>query len=73
MAEYLVRNDPAWNKEKIVEAMHKGKEQYVTLKEPVPVFIAYFTSWVDRKGNINFRNDVYGRDQRLAEMLLEEK
>lgn len=73
MAEYLLRNDPAWNKEKIVEAMHKGKEQYVTLKEPVPVFIAYFTSWVDRKGNINFRNDVYGRDQRLAEMLLEEK
>ena len=73
LAEYLLRNDPSWSTQKIVAAMNKGKEQYVTLKETVPVFIAYFTCWVDRQGNINFRNDVYGRDQRLAEMLLEEK
>ncbi|CAN5841311.1 L,D-transpeptidase family protein [soil metagenome] len=73
LAEYLLRKDSSWNTQKIVAAMNKGKEQYATLKESVPVFIAYFTSWVDRQGNINFRNDVYGRDKRLAEMLLEEK
>ncbi|MEP7320130.1 MAG: L,D-transpeptidase family protein, partial [Panacibacter sp.] len=70
-AEYLLRNDSSWNTKKIVEAMHSGKEKYVTLKDPVPVFIAYFTAWVDRQGKLNFRNDVYGRDARLAEMILE--
>lgn len=69
-AEYLLRNDPSWDKQKIVAAMNSGKEKYVTLKQPVPVFIAYFTSWVDSEGKLNFRDDVYGRDQRLADMML---
>ena len=51
--------------------MNKKVEQYVTLKNTVPVFIAYFTAWVDRKGKLNLRNDVYKRDSRLAKMILE--
>lgn len=49
--------------------MNAGKEQTVTLKKPIPVFIVYFTSWVDRKGKLNFRNDIYKRDQNLADMI----
>ncbi len=71
LADYLLRNDSAWTKESINIAMHAGKEKYVTLKETMPVFIAYFTAWVDRKGKLNFRKDVYGRDSRLAEMIME--
>ncbi|MBG9376859.1 L,D-transpeptidase family protein [Panacibacter sp. DH6] len=73
MAEYLLRHDSSWTQQKIVSAMNSGKEQYVTLKETVPVFIAYFTSWVDKDGKLNIRKDVYGRDKRLAEMLLAKK
>ncbi|HNP24812.1 MAG TPA: L,D-transpeptidase family protein [Panacibacter sp.] len=72
-AEYLLRNDSAWTKDKIVTAMNAGKEKYVTLKTPLPVFIAYFTTWVDGSGKINFRNDVYGRDSRISEMLVSKK
>lgn len=72
-AEYLLRNDTTWNKQKIVAAMNSGKEKYVTLKQTVPVFIAYFTAWVDKDGKLNFRDDVYGRDQRLADMMLTKK
>jgi len=72
MAEYLLRSDTAWNREKIVAAMNAGKERYVTLKKnPEPVFIAYFTAWVSADGKLNFRKDVYNRDARLAEMLLD--
>jgi murein L,D-transpeptidase YcbB/YkuD len=71
LAQYLLRNDSTWNEEKITTAMNKGVEQYVTLKKATPVFIAYFTAWVDRQGKLNFRNDVYKRDARLAKMILE--
>ncbi|MFT3912317.1 MAG: L,D-transpeptidase family protein [Ferruginibacter sp.] len=71
LAQYILRNDPAWNEAKITAAMNKGVEQFVTLKTPVPVFIAYFTSWVDRQGNLNFRKDIYKRDQPLVEMILD--
>ncbi|QEC70306.1 L,D-transpeptidase family protein [Panacibacter ginsenosidivorans] len=72
-AEYLLRHDSSWTTEKIVAAMNSGKEQYVTLKETVPVFIAYFTTWVSKDGKINFRDDVYGRDKRLADMIFSKK
>jgi murein L,D-transpeptidase YcbB/YkuD len=46
--------------------MKSGRERYVTLRNPVPVFIGYFTAWVDREGQLNFRNDIYGHDKQLA-------
>jgi murein L,D-transpeptidase YcbB/YkuD len=70
LALYLLRKDTAWNSEKISAAMNGGKEKYVTLKDPLPVFIAYFTSWVSRDGQLNFRKDIYERDNRLLQMII---
>ena len=69
LAKFLLEDDPAWDDENIHKAIHADKEQSVTLKDPVPVFIAYFTAFVDRAGRINFRKDIYNRDGRLAEMI----
>jgi murein L,D-transpeptidase YcbB/YkuD len=71
LAEFLLRNDSTWNREKIDKAMHAGKEKYVRLRgtAEIPVFIGYFTSWVDRNGRLNFRNDVYGNDKKMARRL----
>ena len=69
LAEYLLRNDPSWNSEKISKAMHAGKEKYVTVKEDIPVIIGYFTAWVDRQGRLNLREDIYGHDKKMAERL----
>ncbi len=69
LAMYLLRNDSSWTENKVAAAMKSGKEKYVTLKKTVPVFIAYFTTWVDRNGKLNIRDDIYNRDDRLASML----
>ncbi len=69
LAEYLLRSDTAWTPEKIKEAMYKGKETWVIPPEKRPVSIGYFTAWVDDDGLLNFRDDVYGHDERLAEEL----
>ncbi len=69
LAEFLLRKDSTWTSEKIIAAMHAGKEQAVRLKphEQVPVVIGYFTAWVGSDGKLNFRNDVYGHDRKMAE------
>lgn len=72
LAQYLLRKDAAWNDEKIRAAMNSGKEQYVTLKNTIPVYLVYLTAFVDNKGKLNFRDDIYNRDQRLKEMLFSE-
>lgn len=71
LAAYLLREQPEWNSDKITKAMNAGKEQYVTLKNPVPVFIAYLTAWVNSDGQLNFRQDIYNRDSRLAKTILQ--
>ena len=72
LANAILENDPNWTQEKIDEAMNKGEESWYALKNKIPVYIGYFTAWVDNEGNINFYKDIYNRDTRLAEMLLEE-
>jgi murein L,D-transpeptidase YcbB/YkuD len=69
MANYLLRNQPEWTPEKIDEAMNKGEEQFVKLKNAVPVLITYNTAWVDEHGMLNFRDDIYGHDAALAQKM----
>ena len=69
LAQWLLRGESSWDSLKITRAMNQRKEQYVTLKETVPVFIGYFTAWVDRNGKLNFRDDVYGHDKKMSEHL----
>ena len=66
MADYLLQSDPKWTPEKISDAMNSGNEQYVKLKDPVPVFITYYTAWVDEAGKLNFRDDIYGHDKDIV-------
>lgn len=71
LARYLLRNDSNWNNQKIEEAMKAGTEKYVVLKNPVPVYITYFTCWVDNNGVLQFRDDVYELNKKLLKMILD--
>ncbi len=69
---YLLRNQPEWTTQKVSIAMSASIEKWVTLKEPLPVFITYFTAWVDSEGLLNFREDIYGHNKELATHLFEQ-
>ncbi len=69
MAEYLLRNQPEWTPGKIQEAMNSGEEKFVKVKKAVPVFITYYTAWVDENGQLNFRDDIYSHDEKLAKKM----
>lgn len=72
LAQFLLRNQANWDDKSIQEAMDSGKERYVNLNDKVSVFIVYFTSFVDSEGKINFRKDIYGRDERLLDMIMDD-
>ena len=69
LAILILKEDTTWTLKKIDEAMNARKESIYTLKTEIPVYIGYFTTWVDEDGQINFYKDVYERDERLAELL----
>ena len=73
LASFLLKYDTTWTADRISKAMHLGKEQQITLKHKTPVFIAYFTAFTDRNNKLNFRKDIYNRDEQLASMIISGK
>jgi len=71
LAEYLLRDEPGWNRQKIVSALEKRVEQTVRLPRVLPVHVEYWTTFIDATGAVNFRKDVYGRDRLLDAALHE--
>ncbi len=69
LAEYLLRGQPEWTREKIVAAINSNKTQIVWIPEPMAVHILYWTAWVDQGAVIHLRDDIYGRDTPLDEAL----
>ncbi len=68
-AEYVLQGDSQWTREKIVSAMNTDVEQTIQLPEPITVHVLYWTAWVDENRTIQFRRDIYGRDELLARAL----
>jgi len=73
LAVAILKDDPEWTPEKIDAAMHAGKENTYLLKTKIPVYIGYLTAWVDAQGEIHFYQDIYNKDDRLAQLLMVEK
>ena len=66
LANYLLRNNPEWNPDKVDETLQTDEQVGIRLNPTVPVYIAYFTAWVDVNGQMNFRKDLYNLDEQLS-------
>jgi murein L,D-transpeptidase YcbB/YkuD len=72
LAQLLLKNDPEWPVERITDAMKGEKETTYILKNKIPIYIGYFTTWVDDKGDIHFYEDIYNKDEKLASLVSQE-
>lgn len=52
----------------IKNMLKKSENTSLTLQERVPVYIRYYTVWVDDDG-VNFRPDIYGYDKIMAKLI----
>ncbi len=66
----VILGKQGWTLDRINSQIASGKRRIVKLKQKVPVYVTYITAWVNKDGSANFRRDVYGRDETLAEHLL---
>jgi L,D-transpeptidase YcbB len=71
LALELLRDEPLWTEERILETIESLERTIVRLPRPVPVFLIYLTAWADESGTIHFREDIYRRDGPLHRALSE--
>ena len=69
LAVWVLQDDPAWPRDRIVVAMNGTKTVQVNLKRPIPVLIVYGTAVVAESGEVKFFDDVYGFDAALDKEL----
>jgi murein L,D-transpeptidase YcbB/YkuD len=69
LAEYLLKDDPAWTPQRIAAVLARGREAWVNIPKPLPVHLVYWTAWVDGAGTLQLRDDLYGRDKPLLLIL----
>jgi murein L,D-transpeptidase YcbB/YkuD len=63
LAEFVLRDDPTWTRERIAQAMNGTLRLQVDLKEPIRVYIVYGTAIAREDGTVLFLEDVYGLDK----------
>lgn len=70
LALILIENNNTknWDDSKIKEALKSEKTSYITLKNPIPVYIFYFTTLV-KDSELYFFEDLYGYDGTIAKHL----
>lgn len=73
LAASIMEHDYGWNEARTQSAMTSGKQKAYPLTTPIPVYIAYFTTWADEEGTVAFYPDIYKHDEKLAELLFSEK
>ena len=69
LASIALTGDAEKGLDQLKQAIAAGSTAHIPLTAPLPVYVLYWTVWVDADGSVAFRSDLYGRDQRLVAAL----
>lgn len=70
LAEYVLRHTAGdWPREQIETALQGNLNQRVNLQQSIPVLIVYGTAMPLESGVVQFFEDIYGHDAKLAKLL----
>jgi L,D-transpeptidase YcbB len=69
LAEWVLRGQSGWSRERVVEAMQGTESVSVKVKRPIQLVIMYATAVVMKNGEVHFFRDIYGEDQALEKEL----
>jgi murein L,D-transpeptidase YcbB/YkuD len=68
LAQWVLRNNPGWTRERIEAAFKSEKQQQVDLAHEIPVLIVYGTAIAKENGQVFFFDDIYGYDKAMAKL-----
>lgn len=71
LATIVMRHDSDWHPERTLSAFRTAYNQHSSLKRHIPVYITYFTLWVNEDQSIRYFSDLYGHDRRIGAALFD--
>jgi murein L,D-transpeptidase YcbB/YkuD len=68
LAEAVLGPGSGWREERMRKLIG-GSERYINLARPLPIHIQYFTAYVDARGRLQLRGDLYGYSAKVRAAL----
>lgn len=69
IANFVLGKNDDWSDDKIDTYVGKQKMIEISAKEEIPVYLFYYTAWLDDQDDLIITNDLYGRDTKLVQLL----
>jgi murein L,D-transpeptidase YcbB/YkuD len=74
MAQFMLRGESQeWDQSRIDKTLEEGKNVRLTLARKVAVHLVYHTAWLSDDGRVQFRADIYKKDESLAKFVNSER
>jgi murein L,D-transpeptidase YcbB/YkuD len=67
LVNWLLADTPGWSRQDIDQVIKSGERKDAKLARPVPLYWVYVTAWATPDGIVQFREDIYSRDNAGAE------
>lgn len=69
LADFVFAGDSRWNGPEIERLIQTRKHQTIPLERQIPVYFLYWTAFVEDDGEVQFRPDLYGYDEKHTRAL----
>jgi murein L,D-transpeptidase YcbB/YkuD len=69
LARRVLDRVPGWSAEAIQAVVDEGASRTVSLPQPLPVLLLYWTTALEADGRMHFYDDIYGRDRAVLKAL----
>ena len=69
LADFVMKNDAGWRTGHAKEIINSGKSRDIITQYPIPIYLLYYTAWVNPDGTIVYGNDIYNQDKLVINAL----
>ncbi len=69
MANFILEKNNGWSDKKVETYIATHKLIEIKAQYPLPVYLLYYTAWLDKRGRVIIANDIYGNDLKLVQAL----
>ncbi|MEZ5813716.1 MAG: L,D-transpeptidase family protein [Alphaproteobacteria bacterium] len=69
MANFILQGRKGWDERDLPEVLADGKTHDLFIPEPIPVYMLYYTVWINDQGDLVYGQDLYQFDEDLIKML----
>jgi murein L,D-transpeptidase YcbB/YkuD len=69
VAQFVMEGSEGWTPESLDKLIGAQTTKDIAITNSFPVYVLYYTAWVNDKGAIVYGSDIYGEDKKLIELL----